>query len=168
MSGAVLIERLTDGTVRTPEGIDTEAGRNARVGGLVGSLVGVLAGPLGVLMDWGIGALIGGGHDYKKAALAVGVVSAVSAVTPHVPRGGTVILAEVGETDPQVLDRLAMRYDAILERRSADSVRDELKAMEEAADQARKEQAKRKREHKHAERKATRGGGAMPTPEATA
>ncbi|WP_051745422.1 hypothetical protein [Streptomyces yerevanensis] len=147
--GAVLIERLEDGTVRFPEGLDTEAGRNTAVGGLVGSLVGILGGPLGVLMGWGIGALIGGGHDYKRVTEATG---AVGAFTPHVPPGGTVILAGVKEADTDAMNLLAMRYDAALERRPADSVRTELKAMEKAADQIRKQEAKDDRDRKRAER----------------
>ncbi|MGW3124695.1 hypothetical protein ACWDBW_47735 [Streptomyces sp. NPDC001107] len=146
--GAVLIERLEDGTVRVPEGMETEAGRNTAVGGLVGSLVGILGGPLGVLMGWGIGAVIGGGYDYKRATETT---EAVGAFTPYVPPAGTVILAEVREADPEALDLLAVRYDAILERRTLDSVRTELKAMEEAADGIRKEEAKAKRAAKRAE-----------------
>lgn len=157
--GAVLIERLEDGTVRVPEGLETEAGRNTAVGGLVGSLVGILGGPLGVLTGWGIGAVIGGGYDYKRATEAT---SAVGAFTQHVPPGGTAVLAEVRESDPEALDLLAMRFDAVLERRPAESVRDELKAMEEAADRIRKEEAKAKREQKRDEvtkRLARRPGG---------
>ncbi|MPY55658.1 hypothetical protein [Streptomyces spongiae] len=146
--GAILIERQEDGTVRIPEGLETKAGRNTAVGGLVGSLVGILGGPLGVLMGWGIGAAIGSGYDYKRVTEATG---AVGAFTPHVPPGGTAILAEVRESDTQALDLLAMRYDAVLERRPADSARTELKAMEEAADRIRKEEAKQERDRKRTE-----------------
>ncbi|GAA4013150.1 DUF1269 domain-containing protein [Streptomyces plumbiresistens] len=145
---AVLIERLEDGAVRVPEGMDTEEGRNTAVGGLVGSLVGILGGPLGVLMGMGVGALIGGGRDYRRAE---GTATAVGAFVQHVPPGGTALLAEVRESDTQPLDLLAMRYDAVLERCPADDVRAELKAMEEAAERIRKEEAKAKREHKRAE-----------------
>ncbi|MFK0159928.1 DUF1269 domain-containing protein [Streptomyces sp. NPDC090493] len=169
--GAVLIERLADGTVRFPEGMDTEEGRHAAVGGLVGSLVGILGGPLGVLMGWGVGALIGGGYEYKRSTEAA---EAVGLFTSHVPLGGTAVLAEVRESGTRVLDELAMRYDAVIERRPAESVRAELKAMEEAAEQSRKEEAKRERDHKRAaknekksEKKASGGVGA-PTQEATA
>lgn len=161
---AVLIERLEDGTVRVPEGVDTEEGKGAAVGGLVGSLVGILGGPLGVLMGWGVGALIGGGRDYKRAEQAT---TAVGAFVQHVPPSGTVILTEVRESDTEALDLLALRYDAVLERRPADSVRAELKAMEEAAEKARKEQAKQERDLKRAERK-TSHGAATPKREATA
>ncbi|MGW6904753.1 DUF1269 domain-containing protein [Streptomyces sp. NPDC054940] len=146
--GAALIERMEDGTVRVPEGLATRAGRNTAVGGLVGSLVGILGGPLGVLLGWGIGAVIGGGHDYKRAAEAT---DAVGLFTQHVPPNSTAILADVRESDTQVLDLLAMRYDAVLERRSADSVRIELKAMEDAADRIRKEEAKQQRDRTRAE-----------------
>ncbi|MFI5798659.1 DUF1269 domain-containing protein [Streptomyces sp. NPDC051677] len=145
---AVLIERLEDGAVRVPEGMDTEEGRNTAVGGLVGSLVGILGGPLGVLMGWGVGALIGGGRDYKRAEETT---TAVGAFVQHVPPGGTALLAEVRESDTEALDLLAMRYDAVLERCPADDVRAELKAMEEAAERIRKEEAKGKREHKRAQ-----------------
>ncbi|MEW2404160.1 hypothetical protein [Streptomyces sp. NPDC046862] len=145
---AVLIERLDDGTVRVPEGMETMAGRNTAVGGLVGSLVGILGGPLGMLMGWSVGALIGGGHDYKRAAAATGTVGVYS---QHVPPNGTAVLAEVRESDTETLDLLAMRYDAVLERRPADSVRVELKAMAEAADRIRKEESKERRDRKRAE-----------------
>ncbi|WP_033328433.1 hypothetical protein [Streptomyces yerevanensis] len=161
---AVLIERLEDGAVRVPEGMDGEEGRNTAVGGLVGSLVGILGGPLGVLMGWGVGALIGGGHDYKRVERAT---TAVGVFAQQVPLGGTAILAEVRESDPQALDQLAMRYDAVLERRPADSVRNELKAMEEAAERSRKEEAKQRRDLERAEKKAKKGG-ATPPQEATA
>ncbi|MEU1181836.1 hypothetical protein ABZ464_30225 [Streptomyces sp. NPDC005820] len=148
LRGAVLIERLEDGTVRVPEGLETEAGRNTAVGGLVGSLVGILGGPLGVLTGWGIGAVIGSGYDYKRAEEATGTVTLL---TSHMPPGGTAALAEVRESDPQALDLLAMRYDAVVERRPSDSVRTELKAMEEAADRIRKEEAKDRRDRKRTE-----------------
>ena len=146
--GAVLIERREDGAVRIPEGLENEAGRNTAVGGVVGSLVGILGGPLGVLTGWGIGAVIGSGYDYRRAEEAVGTVAFI---TQHMPPGGTTILAEVRESDPQALNLLAMRYDAVLERRPSDSVRTELKAMEEAADQIRKEEAKERRDRRRTE-----------------
>ncbi|WP_181801197.1 hypothetical protein [Streptomyces shenzhenensis] len=147
--GAVLIERQEDGTVHVPEGMDTEAGRSTAVGSLVGSLVGILGGPLGLLMGWSIGALIGGGQDYKRASEAT---MAVGAFTPQVPPGGTVILAGVKEADTEAIDLLAMRHGAALERRPADDVRAELKAMEKAADEIRKQEVKEKRDRKRAER----------------
>ncbi|BBC34955.1 hypothetical protein SGFS_062490 [Streptomyces graminofaciens] len=146
--GAVLIERLDDGSVRVPEGVGIDVGKGTAVGGLVGSLVGVLGGPLGVLLGWGIGAVIGGGRDQRRAAEAAGTVGLFA---QHVAPNGTAILVEAREADTQALDLLAMRYDAVLERRPADSVRAELKAMEEAVERIRKDESKQRRDHKRAE-----------------
>ncbi|MGW0709431.1 hypothetical protein ACWD4G_26335 [Streptomyces sp. NPDC002643] len=152
--GAVLVERVEDGTVRVPAVLETEPGRNTAVGGLVGSLMDILGGPLGPVMGWGIGAVIGGGYGHRQApeaAEATEIASAVGAFTPHVPPGGTALLAEVGESDTEALNLLAMTYGAVLERRPADTVRAELKAMAEDAELIRKRQAKARRDRKRAE-----------------
>ncbi|MET8977007.1 hypothetical protein ABZX85_15435 [Streptomyces sp. NPDC004539] len=145
--GAVLVERLADGTVRVPEGLETDAEQGLAVGGVIGSLVGILGGPLGVLMGWGIGAVIGGGHGYRRAEEAT---EAVGGFTPHLPPGGTVVLAEVVEHGTEALDVLAMRHDAVLERRPTDSVRAELKAMEDAAERMRGDEVRARRESRRA------------------
>ncbi|MFE7278413.1 hypothetical protein [Streptomyces sp. NPDC057623] len=174
--GAVLVERLEGGAVRVSETLGAVPGRNTGGDGLVGSLVGLLDGPLGMLMGWGVGAMIGGGHDRSQAAEAAEITRPVSAVTasssfaPHLlPGGGAVILAEAGESDTDALNLLAMRYDAVLERRPAGAVRAELKVIEEEAEQIRKRVAKAGRGRRRAEiaRRADRrpgvreGGGAM-------
>jgi len=65
--------------------------------------------------------------------------------------GAAVVLAAVGESGTDTLDMLALWYGSVLERRPVDGVRAELKAMEEAAEQVRKEEAKARREQKRAE-----------------
>ncbi|MEU6381761.1 hypothetical protein [Streptomyces sp. NPDC046909] len=139
LHGAALIERLEDGTIRVPSVLDTDPRRDGPAGGLVGSLMSILGGPLGPVMGWGIGAAIGDNHDHRHDA---GSVGAVSAFTPDVPPGGTAVLAEVVETDTETLNLLAMQYDAVLERRPADAVRAELKAIEEEAEGIRRQGAK--------------------------
>ncbi|MEV5843536.1 hypothetical protein AB0M32_16395 [Streptomyces sp. NPDC051985] len=129
--GAALIERLAEGGIRVAEGMATDPGRDTTSSGLVGSLIGILGGPLGTLLGWGIGAMISGGHDSRPV---YGTAGAIETATPHLPPGGKVILAEVAESDTEPLDLLAMRYDAVLERSSARSVRAELDAMQEEDD----------------------------------
>ncbi|MFE7278683.1 hypothetical protein [Streptomyces sp. NPDC057623] len=99
-------------------------------------------------LGWGVGAVVGSGYDYRRAEKATGTVALV---TRHMPPGGTAILAEVREDTPETLDLLAMRYDAVLERRPCDTVRTELKSMKEAAERIRREEAKERRDHKRAE-----------------
>ncbi|WP_460062378.1 hypothetical protein [Streptomyces sp. YKOK-I1] len=132
--GAVLIERLEDGTVHVPAVLETAPGPDATADGLVGSLMGLLGGPLGVAMGWGISAAIAGGRHDRRAEGALGVFA------PHFPRGGVAILAEAAEHDQEALNLLAMTYDAVLERRPADTVRIELNAMQKEAELIRERQ----------------------------
>ncbi|QFR01554.1 hypothetical protein F9278_41290 [Streptomyces phaeolivaceus] len=155
--GAVLMERLEDGTVCVPAVLETAPGWNAEVGGLVGSLMGVLDGPLGMTVGWGIGAMIGDGHDHRPSTGATGAAGTVAAVTSDLPPGGTVVLVEVGESDPEALNLLAMNYDAVLERGSADAVRAELKTMEQVAELVREQEARGRRERGIAEAAETAG-----------
>ncbi|MEV6027798.1 histidine kinase [Streptomyces sp. NPDC052036] len=148
--GAMLVERRLDGTVRIPEGVATGAG--ALAGGLVGSVVGLLGGPLGVVLGWGTGALVGGGADWRRATENSGLVALVA---DEVSAGSTVLVAEVAERDTAAIDLLAMRFDAVLERRPAERVRAEAKAVREAQEAAEREAAKVRREQKKARLEAT-------------
>ncbi|MFF7190342.1 histidine kinase [Streptomyces sp. NPDC008222] len=150
--GAMLVERRLDGTVRIPEGVATGAGEGTLAGGLVGSVVGLLGGPLGVVLGWGTGALVGGGADWRRATENSGLVALVA---DEVSAGSTVLVAEVAERDTAAIDLLAMRFDAVLERRPAERVRAEAKAVREAQEAAEREAAKVRREQKKARLEAT-------------
>ncbi|MGW2557649.1 histidine kinase [Streptomyces sp. NPDC001514] len=152
VTGAMLVERRLDGTVRIPEGVDARAGEGTLVGGLVGSVVGLLGGPLGVVLGWGTGALVGGGADWRRATESSGLVALVA---DEVSAGSTLLVAEVAERDTAAIDLFAMRFDAVLERRPAERVRAEVKAIREAEEQAERETAKARREQKKAQLEAT-------------
>ncbi|MFI6354227.1 histidine kinase [Streptomyces sp. NPDC050743] len=152
VTGAMLVERQLDGTVRIPEGVDARAGEGTLVGGLVGSVVGLLGGPLGVVLGWGTGALVGGGADWRRATGSSGLVALVA---DEVSAGSTVLVAEVAERDTSAIDLLAMRFGAVLERRPADRVRAEVKAVREAEEAAEREAARARREQKKARLEAT-------------
>ena len=53
----------SDGELRIPEDTDNVALVGTASGSLIGMLIGVLGGPVGVLLGWGGGALIGGTFD---------------------------------------------------------------------------------------------------------
>ncbi|MFF4347068.1 histidine kinase [Streptomyces sp. NPDC001530] len=152
VTGAMLVERRLDGTVRIPEGVDARAGEGTLVGGLVGSVVGLLGGPLGVVLGWGTGALVGGGADWRRATESSGLVALVA---DEVSADSTVLVAEVAERDTAAIDLLAMRFGAVLERRPAERVRAEVKALREAEEAAEREAAKARREQKKAQLEAT-------------
>ncbi|MFD3495855.1 histidine kinase [Streptomyces sp. NPDC058690] len=150
--GAMLVERQEDGTVRIPEGVDARAGEGTLVGGLVGSVVGLLGGPLGVMLGWGTGALVGGGADWRRATEGSGLAALVA---DEVSAGSTVLVAEVAERDTAAFDVFAMRFGAVLERRPAERVRAEIKAVREAESAAERAAAKARREQKKAQMEAT-------------
>jgi uncharacterized membrane protein len=152
VTGAMLVERRPEGTVRVPEGVDARAGEGTLVGGLVGSVVGLLGGPLGVVLGWGAGALVGSGADWRRATEGSGLVALVA---DEVSAGSAVLVAEVAERDTAAVDLFAMRFDAVLERRLAERVRAEVKAVREAQEAAERAAAKARREQKKARLDAT-------------
>nr|BBJ48084.1 hypothetical protein SAVMC3_07130 [Streptomyces avermitilis] len=152
VTGAMLVERRPDGTVRIPEGVDARAGGGTLVGGLVGSVAGLLGGPLGVVLGWGAGALVGGGADWRRATESSGLVALVA---DEVSAGSTVLVAEVAERDTAAIDLFATQFGAVLERRPAERVRAEVKAVREADEAAEREAAKARREQKKAELEAS-------------
>jgi uncharacterized membrane protein len=148
VTGAMLVERQLDGTVQVPEGDDAKMGEGTLVGGLVGSVVGLLGGPVGVVLGWGTGALAGGGADWRRATQSSGLVALIA---DEVSAGSTVLVAEVAESDTGPIDLLAARFGAVVERRPAERVRAEVKAVHKAQEAAEHEASKARREQKKAQ-----------------
>ena len=55
------------GELRIPESTDNVELVGTASGSLIGMLLGVLGGPVGVLLGWGTGALMGGAFDVDRA-----------------------------------------------------------------------------------------------------
>ncbi|MGW1075742.1 DUF1269 domain-containing protein [Streptomyces sp. NPDC002537] len=124
---AVVINRDAEGNVDFPDAEDnTGTARGFAVGGLVGGLVGILGGPLGIMIGFGAGGLIGGARDAREATASTAAVEMLAA---EVPPGSTVLIAEVVEDDPAVLDAALAHFGTALERYPTDRVRE---AVEEA------------------------------------
>jgi outer membrane lipoprotein SlyB len=140
--------RQLDGTVRSPDGVSTGASEGTLIGGVVGSAIGLLGGPLGVVLGWGAGTLAGSDADWRRAANRSGVVALVA---DEVSAGNIVLVAELVEHHQAPVNYLAMRFDAVLERRPATQVRAEVKAVCEAQKAAEKDAAKARRRERKAE-----------------
>jgi uncharacterized membrane protein len=59
LESAAVVQRGPEGELSIPESADN-VGLGTASGSLIGMLVGMLGGPVGVLLGWGAGALMGG------------------------------------------------------------------------------------------------------------
>ena len=147
---AALLERGPDGVVRVPEGTDTASGVAVAGGGLIGLLVGVLGGPLGMLLGTSTGMLVG---SVAAADRADDQDVALAAISGQIQPGHTVLVAEVGEDTPAVIDSAAAELGGTVTRRSAADVYDEIQSAKAAQDAADHEARKVLRDQRRAEHK---------------
>lgn len=148
---AVVVARDAQGTVTLPDGQDNVTGVGIVSGGLIGMFIGLLGGPLGMLLGWGAGALIGGAVDADRISDADDVVAEF---TKALPTDSTAVIAEVTESSEAILDSAVTAIgSAVIVRRPAIEVLAELEAAQEAAEAAAKEARRVVREQKREERK---------------
>jgi uncharacterized membrane protein len=118
-------------------------------------LIGVLGGPVGALVGWGAGALMGGAFDVDRAVTSD---EALTVLGQAIPPESTAVIAEVEEPAGEVIDAEMSKLGGKVTRRSAAEVMDELEAAEEAADAAAREARRTLREKRKAELHRRRRG----------
>ena len=133
------------------EGGDNVGPVGTASGSLIGMLVGVLGGPVGVLLGWGGGALVGGAFDIDRVMTSD---EALTVLGRAIPPESTALIASVEEPAVEVIDAEMEMLGGEVTRRSADEVMAELGAAEEAADAAAREARRVVREKRKAEFKA--------------
>ena len=111
-------------------------------------LVGVLGGPVGVLLGWGAGAMMGGAFDVDRAVTSD---EALTVLGQAIPTGSTAVIASVEEPAVEVIDGEMKKLDGEVTRRSAAEVMSELEAAEAAADAAAREARRTVREQRKTE-----------------
>lgn len=147
----MIVKRDAQGNLSFPEGEDNVSGAGFAGGSLIGLLVGVLGGPVGMLLGWGTGALIGGAIDTDNAISADEVLTEFSKA---IPPNSTALLAEIDEVDDSILNNAVSQIgDGVIARRPVAEVMAELEAAEAAAEAAEKEARRVVREQKKQERK---------------
>ena len=109
---------------------------------------GVLGGPVGVLLGWGAGAMMGGAFDVDRAVTSD---EALTVLGRAIPPGSTAVIASVEESAVEVIDAEMKKLDGEVTRRPVDEVMRELEAAEEAADAAAREARRVVREKRKAE-----------------
>jgi uncharacterized membrane protein len=153
--GAAVVVRHEDGQIEVKDQVADEGLSSTASGGLVGLLIGILGGPLGILIGGTTGVLIGSMFDVQGAAETESVLTDVSG---SVRVGHAVLLADVVEQSPDVVDSAMSRLDGSVLRRPVDEVEAEIaageKAARAAAGEARKQLADARRERNKEEIRA--------------
>ena len=117
-------------------------------GSLLGMLIGVLGGPLGVLVGWGAGAMVGVAFDVDRLETSD---EALTVLGRAIPPGSTALMATVAEPAVEVIDGEMAKLDGEVTRRRVADVVAELEAAEEAAHAAAKEARRELREQRKAD-----------------
>ena len=148
LESAAVVERTAGGELRTPESADNAEFVGTASGSLIGMLIGVLGGPVGVLLGWGAGALMGGAFDIDRAVTSD---EALTVLGKAIPTGSTAVIASVEEPAVEVIDGEMKKLDGEVTRRSVAEVMGELEAAEDAADAAAREARRAVREKRKTE-----------------
>jgi uncharacterized membrane protein len=133
LESAAVVKRQEDGELKIQDSADNVGLENTVGGSLIGMLVGVLGGPVGVLVGWGGGALIGGAFDLDRMETSD---EALTVLGKAIPPESTAVIACVDEPVVEVIDAEVYKLGGDLTRRSVSDVLAELSAAEEAADAA--------------------------------
>ena len=148
LESAAVVERTPGGELRIPESADNVGLIGTASGSLLGMLIGVLGGPVGVLLGWGAGAVMGGAFDIDRAVTSD---EALTVLGRAIPPGSTAVIASVDEGAVEVIDGEMATLDGEVTRRPAAAVMAELEAAEDAADAAAREARRTVREQRQAD-----------------
>jgi uncharacterized membrane protein len=136
LESAAVVKRTAAGELQIPESADNVGLVGTAGGSLIGMLVGVLGGPVGVLLGWGAGALMGGTFDIERAVTSD---EALTVLGRAIPPGSTAVIASVTESAVEVIDGEMKKLDGEVTRRPVAEVMSELEAADEAAEAAARE-----------------------------
>ena len=152
LESAAVVERTAAGELRIPESADNVGLVGTASGSLIGMLIGVLGGPVGVLLGWGTGALMGGAFDIDRAVTSD---EALTVLGKAIPPGSTAVIASVDEPAVEVIDGEMKKLDGEVTRRTVADVMDQLEAAEEAQRAAAHEARRAMREERKAKLSAS-------------
>jgi uncharacterized membrane protein len=147
LRSAAIVERTSTGELRIPEGTDNVGLVGTASGSLMGMLIGVLGGPVGVLVGWGAGALMGGVFDFARAEKSD---EALAVLGRAIPPESTAVIAGVEEPAVEVIDGEMAKLGGEVTRRPLAEVMSELEAAEDAAEAAAREARRTLREERKA------------------
>lgn len=134
-SGEV-VERTPSGGYQIKESETPRAGFSTSTGGLVGALIGILAGPIGVLLGWGAGALAGAAleADHVRSSLA-----SLQQAGEKIQPGSTGLFAELDEENPHQTDWALGNLGGTVTRWTAAQIGEEIQSAHHAQTAAEQE-----------------------------
>ncbi len=136
IAGAAVISRDADGRVDVKSEVGNDPFVGTASGGAIGLLLGIIGGPLGMLLGGTYGALVGSLFDIDDVATTESVLGEIS---KQVQPTRTVILAQVNEQSPEVIDSAMARLDGEVMRRPVLEVEQEIAAAQDAQRKAERE-----------------------------
>lgn len=148
---ACVVERNAKGELNMVERTDNAELAGTGTGSVLGMLVGVLGGPVGVLVGWGAGAIMGGAWDLSRIEASG---EGIAMLSRAIPPGSNAVIASVHEPAVEVLDVEMEKLGGTLTRRPIAEVTAELEATEEAANAAAQEARKTLYKQRKAKAKA--------------
>ena len=150
IADAAVVTRDLDGRVEVESDVGDVPYAGTASGGMIGLLIGILGGPLGVLIGGTTGLLVGSLFDIDDAETTESVLGEIS---KQVQPSRTVVLAQVTEQSPDVIDAAMSRLDGEVMRRPVIDVEQEIAAAQEAQRTAKREARKELREARVAKTK---------------
>jgi uncharacterized membrane protein len=134
--GAAVVGRDPDGRVDVKSEVGDAPYAGTASGGIIGLLLGIIGGPLGVLLGGTYGALVGSLFDVDDVATTESVLGEIS---KQVQPTRTVVLAQVNEQSPEVIDTAMARLGGQVMRRPVFEVEQEIAAAQDAQREAERE-----------------------------
>lgn len=133
INGLTIMHRRLDGQFEVRDAAMKTYGGSI-TGGIIGSLVGIMGGPLGILLGWGAGSLIGGFRDVREIKEDTNLFQRI---TENMEVGGTALVGELENEQPYVVDQIVRKLGGELLRRRTDEVEADIAAAEHAQVSAR-------------------------------
>ena len=136
IAGAAVVTRDRDGRVAVKSEVGDEPYAGTASGGAIGLLLGIIGGPLGMLLGGTYGVLVGSLFDIDDVTTTESVLGEIS---KQVRPTRTVVLAQVDEQSPEVIDAAMARLGGQVMRRPASEVEQEIAAAQDAQRKAERE-----------------------------
>lgn len=160
IEGLVIVRRAADGSLQTPDVAATGHGNSVK-GGLVGSLIGILGGPIGVLLGWGTGALLGGLRDASEVRSDYAMLQRL---TEEMRPGETALVGHLREESPYPVDAIVRRLGGEVLRRPSDDVEAEIANAEREHGHPQGRQQEQEQDERQGSDPDTIGGGSGTSP----